>query len=89
MHIFCLFLLLLLMRHANFLLQIFEIKTADISDNVLPSVGVVSYGEFTIEVIDHVLDYLELMEVCAEILQSKSHVFISLIICLVWVTECV
>ncbi|KAL5682079.1 hypothetical protein ACJX0J_008464, partial [Zea mays] len=43
-------------------LSIFEIKTADISDNVLPSVGVVSYGEFTIEVIDHVLDYLELME---------------------------
>jgi hypothetical protein len=89
MHIFCLFLVLLLMHNANFLLQISEIKTADIPDNVLSSVGVVSDGEFTIEVIDHVLDYLELVDVCSEILQSKSHVFISLIICLVWVAECV
>jgi hypothetical protein len=66
MHIYCSFLVLLLMCNANFLLQISEIKTADIPDTDLSSVGVVSYGDFAIEVIDPVSDYLELMEVCSE-----------------------
>ncbi|KAL5224663.1 hypothetical protein ABZP36_011302 [Zizania latifolia] len=43
-------------------LSISEIKTSDIPDVDLSSLGVVSYGDFTIEVIDPVLDYLELME---------------------------
>lgn len=43
-------------------LSISEIKTADIPDTDLSSVGVVSYGDFAIEVIDPVSDYLELME---------------------------
>uniref|UniRef100_A0A0E0QX42 phosphoglucomutase (alpha-D-glucose-1,6-bisphosphate-dependent) n=1 Tax=Oryza rufipogon TaxID=4529 RepID=A0A0E0QX42_ORYRU len=43
-------------------LSISEIKTADIPDVDLSSLGVVSYGDFTVEVIDPVLDYLELME---------------------------
>lgn len=51
------------MGKTNFLLQISEIKTADIPDIDLSSLGVVSYGDFTVEVIDPVSDYLELMEV--------------------------
>uniref|UniRef100_A0A0E0EWF4 phosphoglucomutase (alpha-D-glucose-1,6-bisphosphate-dependent) n=1 Tax=Oryza meridionalis TaxID=40149 RepID=A0A0E0EWF4_9ORYZ len=43
-------------------IKISEIKTADIPDVDLSSLGVVSYGDFTVEVIDPVLDYLELME---------------------------
>ncbi|KAG8095415.1 hypothetical protein GUJ93_ZPchr0012g18855 [Zizania palustris] len=43
-------------------LSISEIKASDIPDVDLSSLGVVSYGDFTIEVIDPVLDYLELME---------------------------
>nr|CAB3494910.1 unnamed protein product [Digitaria exilis] len=43
-------------------LSISEIKTADIPDVDLSSIGVVSYGDFTIEVIDPVSDYLDLME---------------------------
>ncbi|TKV93753.1 hypothetical protein SEVIR_9G246550v4 [Setaria viridis] len=43
-------------------LSISEIKTADIPDVDLSSIGVVSYGDFTVEVIDPVSDYLELME---------------------------
>uniref|UniRef100_A0A0D9XIC3 phosphoglucomutase (alpha-D-glucose-1,6-bisphosphate-dependent) n=1 Tax=Leersia perrieri TaxID=77586 RepID=A0A0D9XIC3_9ORYZ len=43
-------------------LSISEIKTADIPDVDLSSLGVVSYGDFTVEVIDPVLDYIELME---------------------------
>ncbi|XP_062200341.1 phosphoglucomutase, chloroplastic [Phragmites australis] len=43
-------------------LSISEIKTADIPDVDLSSLGVVSDGDFTVEVIDPVSDYLELME---------------------------
>ncbi|KAK9914160.1 hypothetical protein M0R45_037953 [Rubus argutus] len=43
-------------------LSISEIKIADIADVDLSSVGVVNYGNFTVEVIDPVSDYLELME---------------------------
>jgi hypothetical protein len=60
------------MYNANFVLQISEIKTAGIPDTDLSSVGVVSYGDFTLEVIDPVSDYLELMEVCSEILGSNT-----------------
>ena len=55
-----------LLCNANLLLQISEIKIADIPDVDLTSLGVVSYGDFTVEVIDPVSDYLELMEVCNE-----------------------
>lgn len=51
-------------------MQISEIKIADIADVDLSSVGVVNYGNFTVEVIDPVSDYLELMEV-----QNKNHAF--------------
>ncbi|WOL09664.1 hypothetical protein Cni_G18417 [Canna indica] len=43
-------------------LSISEIKIADIPDVDLSSVGVISYGNFTVEVVDPVSDYLELME---------------------------
>ncbi|CAL4941355.1 unnamed protein product [Urochloa decumbens] len=43
-------------------LSISEIKTADIPDVDLSSIGVVRSGDFTVEVIDPVSDYLELME---------------------------
>lgn len=43
--------------------QISEIKMADIPDIDLSSLGVKSYGSFSVEVVDPVSDYLELMEV--------------------------
>jgi phosphoglucomutase len=43
--------------------QISEIKTADIPDVDLSSLGVTEYGNFIVEVVDPVSDYLELMEV--------------------------
>ncbi|KAM0876290.1 hypothetical protein ACQ4PT_036260 [Festuca glaucescens] len=43
-------------------LSISEIKTADIPDVDLTALGVTSYDDFTVEVIDPVSDYLELME---------------------------
>ncbi|XP_074574878.1 phosphoglucomutase, chloroplastic [Curcuma longa] len=43
-------------------LSISEIKTADIPDVDLSSVGTVRHGNFTVEVVDPVSDYLELME---------------------------
>ncbi|KAF6155496.1 hypothetical protein GIB67_017851 [Kingdonia uniflora] len=43
-------------------LSISEIKVADIPDVDLSRVGVTEYGNFVIEVIDPVSDYLELME---------------------------
>lgn len=49
-------------------MQISEIKIADIADVDLSSVGVINYGNFTVEVIDPVTDYLELMEVQTKIM---------------------
>ncbi|XP_027159739.1 phosphoglucomutase, chloroplastic [Coffea eugenioides] len=43
-------------------LSISEIKVADIPDVDLTSLGVTKYGNFTVEVVDPVADYLELME---------------------------
>ncbi|KAM0876291.1 hypothetical protein ACQ4PT_036260 [Festuca glaucescens] len=45
-------------------IKISEIKTADIPDVDLTALGVTSYDDFTVEVIDPVSDYLELMEDC-------------------------
>lgn len=45
------------------LLQISEIKMANIPDTNLSQLGPVEYGSFTVEVIDPVSDYVELMEV--------------------------
>lgn len=45
------------------LTQISELKVADIPDVDLSSCGVTSYGSFSVEVIDPVSDYLELLEV--------------------------
>ncbi|KAF3327113.1 phosphoglucomutase [Carex littledalei] len=42
--------------------KISEIKMADIPDVDLLSLGVKSYGSFSVEVVDPVSDYLELME---------------------------
>lgn len=44
-------------------MQISEIKIADIADVDLSGLGVTKFGDFTVEVIDPVSDYLELMEV--------------------------
>jgi phosphoglucomutase len=63
--------MILFLHHNANLLQISEIKTADIPDADLSSLGVVSYGDFTVEVIDPVLDYLELMEVYNEIIIQR------------------
>ncbi|KAK3220853.1 hypothetical protein Dsin_014823 [Dipteronia sinensis] len=43
-------------------LSIAEIKVADIPDVDLSSLGVTKYGNFSVEVVDPVSDYLELME---------------------------
>ncbi|KAJ6869681.1 phosphoglucomutase [Populus alba x Populus x berolinensis] len=43
-------------------LSISEIKMADIPDVDLSSLGVTEYGNFSVEVVDPVSDYLELME---------------------------
>lgn len=43
-------------------LSISEIKVADIPDVDLSSLGVTDYGNFSVEVVDPVSDYLELME---------------------------
>lgn len=44
-------------------MQISEIKMADIPDVDLSVLGVTEYGNFSVEVVDPVTDYLELMEV--------------------------
>ena len=44
-------------------MQISEIKMAEIPDVDLSRLGVTKYGNFSVEVIDPVSDYLELMEV--------------------------
>ncbi|KAM1141969.1 hypothetical protein ACFX2I_041883 [Malus domestica] len=43
-------------------LSITEIKIADIADVDLSTLGVVKYGKFSVEVVDPVSDYLELLE---------------------------
>ncbi|PIA49780.1 hypothetical protein AQUCO_01300484v1 [Aquilegia coerulea] len=43
-------------------LSIFEIKIANVPDVNLSKIGVTEYGSFTVEVIDPVSDYLELMK---------------------------
>ena len=45
------------------LAQISVIKIADIPDVDLSKVGVTNFGSFSVEVIDPVSDYLELLEV--------------------------
>lgn len=45
------------------LTQISEIKIADVPDVDLSKVGVTKFGSFSVEVIDPVSDYLELLEV--------------------------
>jgi hypothetical protein len=44
-------------------MQISEIKMADIPDVDLSTLGITKYGNFSVEVVDPVSDYLELMEV--------------------------
>lgn len=44
-------------------MQISEIKMVDIPDVDLSNLGVTKYGKFSVEVVDPVSDYLELMEV--------------------------
>lgn len=44
-------------------MQINEIKVADIPDVDLSRLGVTKYGNFSVEVVDPVSDYLELLEV--------------------------
>lgn len=51
------------MFYVDGLTQISEIKIADIPDVDLSKVGVTKFGSFSVEVIDPVSDYLELLEV--------------------------
>lgn len=44
-------------------MQISEIKMVDIPDIDLSCLGVTTYGNFSVEVVDPVSDYLELLEV--------------------------
>lgn len=44
-------------------MQISEIKMAEIPDVDLSQLGTSKFGKFTVEVVDPVSDYLELMEV--------------------------
>lgn len=44
-------------------MQITEIKVADIPDVDLSRLGVTKFGNFSVEVVDPVSDYLELLEV--------------------------
>lgn len=44
-------------------MQISEITMAEIPDVDLSLLGVTKYGNFSVEVVDPVTDYLELMEV--------------------------
>lgn len=44
-------------------MQITEVKVADIPDVDLSRLGVTKYGNFSVEVVDPVSDYLELLEV--------------------------
>jgi len=45
------------------LMQISELKIAEVPDVDLSKVGVTKFGNFSVEVIDPVSDYLELLEV--------------------------
>lgn len=47
----------------SYIAQISEIKVADIPDVDLSKFGVTKYGSFSVEVVDPVSDYVELMEV--------------------------
>lgn len=51
------------MLHSVCHMQISDIKMADIPDVDLSQPGITKYGNFCVEVIDPVSDYLELMEV--------------------------
>ncbi|KAJ0100113.1 hypothetical protein Patl1_20025 [Pistacia atlantica] len=53
--------------------EISEIKMADIPDVDLSSLGVTQYGNFSVEVVDPVSDYLELMENVFDFPLIKSH----------------
>ena len=44
-------------------MQIFEIKVVDITDVDLSCIGVTKFGNFTVQVVDPVSDYLERLEV--------------------------
>lgn len=52
-------------------MQISEIKMAEIPDVDLSRLGVSKFGNFIVEVIDPVSDYLELMEVGAKSLSLE------------------
>lgn len=56
-------------------MQISEIKMAEISDVDLSCLGVTKYGNFSVEVVDPVSDYLELMEVRKVCMLEVSFVF--------------
>ena len=49
-------------------MQISKIKATNITDVDLSCIGVTKFGNFTVEVVDPVSDYLELLEV-----QNKEH----------------
>lgn len=67
-------------------MQISEIKMADIPDVDLSRLGVTQYGNFSVEVIDPVSDYLELMEVIVREISlinvlNVSHIYLFFSLC--------
>lgn len=74
-------------------MQISEIKMVDIPDIDLSQLGVTKYGKFSVEVVDPVSDYLELMEVrirsysCSE--YHMTHFLVIISNGMVFCAECV
>ena len=55
--------LCILSTNCTSVMQISEIKMAEIPDVHLSCLGVTKYGNFSVEIVDSVSDYLEIMEV--------------------------
>ncbi|CAK7337153.1 unnamed protein product [Dovyalis caffra] len=66
-------------------LSISEIMTADIPDVDLSSLGVTKYGNFSVEVVDPVSDYLELMEVRNKNVHIWMTIHLDFVSVIVWI----
>ena len=68
-------------------LQISEIKVGEVPDIDLSQLGVVNYGNFTVEVVDPVADYLNLMEVSYKEVLDRFFVVVILLTIILF-SEC-